>query len=326
MATLQQGQQQQGQDRLQRHGQSHGHGQSRDARAVAAACVATVLLGTLAQAAALVPPSVFADKANPLNVVFAKFAWGWTSALLVPFMLLSASTSTSTSATSSLSAATSSAGPRPSHHSPRSLAIAALPFARWAAATLYWLLLTQWAFGNPLLDRIFLSTGDCRLAASGSAVAARSIRDCKRQGGRLTGFDVSGHCFLLIHATLIIVEELRPFFASYAASLHSPSHPHHSHSPHQQSHLQPAPPGVKRTATLAILAALLSALALLWYTMLLATSLYFHSLPEKLSGTAIAIAYWAAVYVGLPVLLRLASSSSSASTASAPVSQSEKTK
>ncbi|KAJ1330404.1 hypothetical protein BSLG_009538 [Batrachochytrium salamandrivorans] len=237
---------------------------------------ATVATGSLLHAFGTLASSdsVFASKTNPLNTVFAKYAWGWTSLPLLLFMILHASSSLSSGSTSSNTITTNAI---------RNAA------ARWIGATLYWALLTQWALGNPLLDRVLLATGDCRIPSSSSSTIsanAFSIRQCKSMGGSLTGLDISGHCFLLVHAILLISEELRPYFSLHFDTSHSATTSIHSRTASHASRM-----------VMSILAVILVTLAVIWWMMLLATCIYFHSFAETFPGTLLGMLYWAVLYV-----------------------------
>ena len=92
---------------------------------------------------------------------------------------------------------------------------------------------------------------------------------------------------LLVHASLFIFEELRVISRKRSNS---------SRTAQNQA------PSEAYQVTEAVLSSLLVALLLLWWVMLTATSLYFHSWREKIVGTAVGMSYWAAVYVvGLPL-------------------------
>ena len=90
---------------------------------------------------------------------------------------------------------------------------------------------------------------------------------CYQAGHRWTGFDPSGHCFLLSWNCLVILEEL-PQIPDTRSLLSSTTR------------------------------ALLNLLILLWEGMMLATSLYFHTEPEKVCGVLCAIVPWLAIYRG----------------------------
>ena len=78
----------------------------------------TVLLGFLSNHP---PESYFSRKNNIINVLFLKYAWGWTS---IAFFIHVA-------------------------RIPQKVA----PLARYMIATVWWYLVTQWCFGPPIMDK-----------------------------------------------------------------------------------------------------------------------------------------------------------------------------
>ncbi|TQV94458.1 hypothetical protein V2A60_005500 [Cordyceps javanica] len=138
-------------------------------------------------------PNYFARKSNIFNVYFVKRGWGWTTAALLGFVLTHP-------------AAGGGGGP----------AARARAVARWAALTTWWVLVAQWCFGAPLIDRGFLWTGgQCALAergvAAGTADAAEALTAvaCKAVGGQWRGgHDISGHVFLLTLGSALLMHEV----------------------------------------------------------------------------------------------------------------------
>ncbi|KAI9503563.1 inositol phospholipid synthesis and fat-storage-inducing TM-domain-containing protein, partial [Coemansia spiralis] len=180
--------------------------------------------------------SIWASRRNPLNRYFAKLAWAWTTALFL----------------GAVAAA--------SRH--RSPAATLRHLTRYALATLYWVVMTQWFFGPPLFDRLFLHTGGvCMLPppphAQPPAVSTNSLKSCRSAGGSwVGGHDISGHCFLLLHSALFLVEEA-------AAAIHW------------------------------IVVAGTVGLICIWALMLYFTAKYFHGIEELVTGTLLGVGYWA---------------------------------
>nr|KAJ3418704.1 fat storage-inducing transmembrane protein 2 [Polyrhizophydium stewartii] len=242
-------------------------------QAAAPAVLLGIVLGGAAVAAVGIAPhlplAAFNDRRSFLNVYFVKAGWGWTSALLLPLAL-----------------ARFLAAPAPAAAAPR----LAAALARWAAATLYWAVLTQPLLATPLFDAVAAATGTCSAPSNpaAAAAAAASPTACRRIGGSHSGVDVSGHCFLLIHSSLVIFEELRAVLVAA-----SRSHPDRAPGPASP----PAPLAAAAQIALHALPAALALLLALWCFMLAITALYFHSLAEKLLGCAFGLAFWLAFYV-----------------------------
>ncbi|KAI5853473.1 inositol phospholipid synthesis and fat-storage-inducing TM-domain-containing protein [Tricharina praecox] len=217
--------------------------------------VALIYPATLALASAfyLLSPSpsanesYFSHKGNLINVVFVKFGWFWTTAV---FLL-------------HLSRLRSSSKPK--------------ALLRWVLATVWWISVTQWFFGPPLMDRTFLITGgacevlhkanadpnDNGMSKGGMLLTSAA---CKLQGGRWTGgHDLSGHVFLLTHASLFLWSEVLPVLSTDFWG------------------------GVESGAVWGLLG--------MWWWMLLMTGVYFHTWTEKITGLVVATFEWAALYM-----------------------------
>lgn len=135
----------------------------------------------------------------------------------------------------------------------RKQAVATKLGLRYLAASLWWVLYAQWFFGMPLMDRVFVLTGgECSGVELKTPVSSAA---CRSLGGKWTGgYDPSGHAFLLVHASLFLWLEI---FAVQREFKGKPT------------------PVVTKLATI---------LVVLWAWMLLMTSIYFHSLLEKIAG------------------------------------------
>ncbi|KAI5847805.1 inositol phospholipid synthesis and fat-storage-inducing TM-domain-containing protein [Morchella snyderi] len=154
---------------------------------------------------------------------------------------------------------------------------------RWALATLWWIAVTQWFFGAPIMDRTFTFTGGaCRAVMSsdpgagvaavqevlGERVIAATSAACKLAGGRWRGgHDLSGHTFLLTHASLFLVSEVMPVLRREGWW------------------------GWGRAT------ACVAGLLAVWWWMLLMTGVYFHTWREKLTGWIVSMVQWSIVYV-----------------------------
>ncbi|KAI8322556.1 hypothetical protein GQ54DRAFT_259702 [Martensiomyces pterosporus] len=214
------------------------------------------------------PLSVWASKRNPLNTYFAKQGWAWTTALYAIALAVRA------------------------WGQPLSSSVRCL--CHYAAATLYWLLMTQWFFGPSLFDRFFLHTGGaCMLppANEGSATAANgagatllpppnlaytSLQSCRSAGGTWHGgHDISGHCFLLLHSAVFLTEEVVvPLLAGSVVSSSRRA--------------------IANARRLVLSAAI--GLIAVWMLMLYFTAKYFHGPAELVSGTLLGLGYWMSLY------------------------------
>jgi hypothetical protein len=175
--------------------------------------------------------SYFSQKKNIFNILFVKYAWFWTTVAFLGHV-------------SRL------------RHS--SLSKAAL---RWGIATFWWIAVTQWFFGPPIMDRAFMwSGGACEtldrvnsqetdLGMGKGKLLLTSVA-CKMAGGKWSGgHDLSGHVFLLTHASLFLWSEVLPAL--------------------KVGRWQ----GKENGVVLAVVA--------IWWWMLLMTGIYFHTWKEK---------------------------------------------
>ncbi|KAJ6446772.1 FIT family protein scs3 [Purpureocillium lavendulum] len=142
-------------------------------------------------------PSYFARKSNIFNVVFVKRGWGWTTLAFVFFALTHPS-----------------GGPTPLELTARRLRAG----VRWVLVTGWWILITQWCFGAPIIDRGFRWTGGrCEVVMREAEAGEGGRRPgevitavaCKAAGGRWQGgHDISGHVFLLVLGTAFLMHEV----------------------------------------------------------------------------------------------------------------------
>ncbi|KAI1247641.1 hypothetical protein MGN70_011532 [Eutypa lata] len=155
-------------------------------------------------------PSYFARKDNLLNLLFVKRGWAWITVAFAAFVL-------SHPAFRSVPVGNSSGG-----SGGKTFRAA----ARWALVTTWWILVTQWCFGPPIIDRGFRFTGGrCEVAlaavssssssSSDSVSAGADTKDvftaaaCRAAGGRWSGgHDISGHVFLLVLGSFFLLQEI----------------------------------------------------------------------------------------------------------------------
>lgn len=233
------------------------------------------------------------DKRNFLNQVFVKKGWGWTTLVIMIFYSLlflhnqHIKVQTSQQKISTLKNA----------------------LIKYVLVTGWWILFTQWCFGLPIMDKIFVWTGgkctgiksdkyDYFLQNSGDVKSVfkaitNTINDnafyessditsytCKKlRGNWIGGHDPSGHVFLMIHSSLYLFLEVAPFWYSWTQLKHS---------------VQKLITGTKNNSSnilsnLKVFAfetphILVILLISMWWFMLLMTNMYFHSIAEKVVG------------------------------------------
>lgn len=217
------------------------------------------------------------DKGNIFNQLFVKKGWAWTTIAVVYFygnVLLR-------------------------QHVKNVQNTLLLAFVRYAAATFWWYLFTQWCFGLPIMDKLFVYTGGKCVATDGkhlshlfeeldglfhsnkiSSYACRKIK-----GSWEGGHDPLGHVFLMVHSSLYLFFEIMPYWRGWQ-QLKRDWHGLKS---------QTISGKVVQTfyTTPQVVVMLLMAL---WWFMLLMTNMYFHLIAEKLAGLWFGYIGIAAIY------------------------------
>jgi len=221
----------------------------------------------------ILPPidTYMSAKHNLLNVVFVKWGWLWTLITLVPFVILTSYTYTCGTFNLVLK------------HVMRILVV----------GTSVWFVCVR------LFVHIEHLTGECW-----GKTSYKDKVSCKKFGHSWLGFDISGHCFLLVYCNLLISEEIRTFknwenigemlsknFKEGSDNVFSPLR---KLSVNQIEALQSS--YEKQTPRIKVFLILLTLLSILWEVMLIFTCLFFHSLLQKILGTLIAILCWYATY------------------------------
>lgn len=244
-------------------------------------------------------PSYFAQKKNVFNIYFVKVGWFWTTLAFFTFLVFN-----------------SGLGPGLSKKRIR----AAL---RYTAVTAWWVVVTQWFFGPPLIDTLFRFTGgQCELLADeGKRAEMSDAREyftaaaCKSVGGKWKGgHDISGHVFLLIMGSALLWFETLPALtraeglrdgrrilladgkiASVAVEKDDEGGMGVGTKKAKDGEEEVMTGGTKFA---------LGVTALMWW-MLLMTAAYFHTWFEKFTGLLVAFAGLSAVYLvprGVPAL------------------------
>ena len=120
---------------------------------------------------------------------------------------------------------------------------------------------------NTLSWYLLLNIGSC------SNQLIYDIKQCKNANYLWSGFDISGHCFLLLHSSLLLLEEISPLLL--------------------QNHTAKSNRNFKRN--IVSFGGVL--LVFLWYVLLLSTCFYFHTILEIYAGSVLGFGYWGLMYV-----------------------------
>lgn len=220
------------------------------------------------------PKSYFSRTDNIFNQYFVKIGWFWTLFLTVPYVLLTSFTTC--------------CGKR------RTITTAHL--SRLLIATFFWYTWTN------LFNYVETQYGRCNLKGFSDKIT------CLKNGHFWNGFDISGHCFILIYSSLVMIEEARAINGwerikdfirdeKYARSMDDKSasvNPLKNISTDELDVLKVSYENY--TPYVRALLILIALLQLLWDVMLVSTIIYYHIMVEKFISGVIAIFTWFVTY------------------------------
>lgn len=225
-----------------------------------------------------VPKSYFSRSDNFLNQCFVKFGWGWTLSVTIPFLLLTSYTTCC---------------------GKRDRVLKHL--VRLGVAT------ASWFFWTKLFEYIENNYGKC------SVKGDYSKKECLALGQYWYSFHISGHAFILVYSSLILIEEARAIVGwERIRDLIREEYFARSNSEDSRSVSVSSPLGgltetefiilkscyERFTPLVRTLFILMTFFSMLWDFMLIFTMLYFHSMVEKLLAGVIAIFIWFVTYRG----------------------------
>lgn len=130
---------------------------------------------------------------------------------------------------------------------------------------------------------------------------------CLKAGHFWSGFDISGHSFILIYSSLIMIEEARPIvnWEAIREYLRNEEHNRNTNSESNRTPLRNLNEEEfttlktlyeRYTPIVRLLFVGMTALQLLWDIMLVGTMLYYHRMIEKVVSGVIAILMWFFTY------------------------------
>ena len=220
------------------------------------------------------PKSYFARSDNLFNLYFVKFGWFWTLLVSSPFLYFTNFTLCCGDMQKLLK-----------HHVPR-----------LAIATVFWY---SWTSIFNVIENAY---GHCNMKAY------ETKRGCLKAGHFWSGFDISGHVFILIYSSLVLIEEARPIVGWDNIKEHLRLEDHNRKSQEPTPSINPLRnlnPGEistltylyqKYTPIIKLLFVAITVLQILWDIMLVCTMLYYHRMVEKVAGGIIAVVTWYFTY------------------------------
>uniref|UniRef100_A0A6V7HM69 FIT family protein n=1 Tax=Bracon brevicornis TaxID=1563983 RepID=A0A6V7HM69_9HYME len=220
------------------------------------------------------PKTYFARSDNVFNRFFVKWSWAWLLSVIVPWLLLTSQTI--------------GCGRR---------SVTIKHVLRIMIATFMWLVCTKWFTYIENTYGRCMNTKDLTLQTKSS---------CLKAGKFWRGFDISGHSFILIYASLILAEEgaalvgwegindimvkeeySRNMAEKCSGALSKLTDTELSILKKNYRLFSPYIRGLFVGMTLQ---------QILWDVMLVSTMLYYHSMAEKFIGGAFAVLVWFFTY------------------------------
>jgi len=209
------------------------------------------VLGSFSHDYAPLPQCYFSKPKNVFNVFFVKVGWGWTFLLVGGYIIALLI-----------------------KHRIDSMAIYAKHLGRLMVETVFWFCCTS------LFEIVEGYTGYCIEKSN-----LLTKIECRKSGFLWSGFDISGHSFLLVFCILIINEELnraKNFLtrSNTQAAMNNSNHV-------ETEIINVFGLGIKEKVldgVLEMFSIALMLLMLLWELMLFFTCAYFHTLIQKLFG------------------------------------------
>lgn len=219
------------------------------------------------------PKTYFSRSDNAFNLYFVKWGWAWTLILSVPYIVLT-----------SFILCCGDRGKVIKEHIPRI-----------AIATAFWLIWTKtFNFIETFYGRCNAKNFDTKIS-------------CLKHGHFWNGFDISGHAFILMYSSLVLIEEARSIIGWENIKEHLRNE-EHNRATREDSSSNPLRNlndnelkevrilYDKYTPYIRALFIAMVALQLLWDVMLVCTMLYYHKMIEKVLSGIFAILTWFFTY------------------------------
>lgn len=238
--------------------------------------IGTLILSVLGDFSSHSSRNYFAQQDNFFNIYFVKCGWGWT--ILVTGLFVVATSFT---------------------YSCGNVNVIKNQMIRLVIATAVWYGLTGLFF---IIEE---NSGICNVTKF------LNKEECLSGGYRWKGFDISGHCFLLVWNNLFIIEEAKAYLGWEKIKDMIRTEEHRRLSTdisameqevnvlsklRLEEFLHLRKNYINYTPHVRFLFCLLSALCLLWDVMLICTALYFHIMIEKVVASCAAVLIWFVLY------------------------------
>lgn len=222
----------------------------------------TLIICSLIKDFKLIPSTYYlAYKQNIFNKYFVKLGWGWTLAVLTPFVLMTSCV-----------------------YNCFNLISMKNHLIRIFMATVFWFTFTS------IFEYIDNQTGNC----SNKEFKSKLLCKTNKQEW-VNGFDISGHTFLLMHSLFLMNEETAVFF-SWTKFYENLEKRENLESSNEMFYRKVKNLYKKVSPFVKLNFILIGLLSILWEVMLLSTYLFFHSMLHKLLAAFCAIGVWFFTY------------------------------
>ncbi|RWS27085.1 FIT family protein-like protein [Leptotrombidium deliense] len=233
-------------------------------------------------------------KGNILNQWFVKIGWFWTLVLVTPFVAMTSEilrlnvptneneTKNNTSIKSN-NTTTSEVKSRKDYILQLAREKLKKDLIRVVVATVMW-----WSF-TTFFEWFDNYTASCSISSHKTRVA------CLNVGARWTGFDISGHTFILLFSNLIILEECAAMIGWEPFGNQLNAMQQHYQKVYGQDYEQHVIYS-RYIVPIRIFFLTLTVLTLLWDFMLIQTALFYHTMIQKFVAFVIAASLWYLLY------------------------------
>lgn len=224
----------------------------------------------------IIPKSYLSRSDNIFNSYLVKFAWGWNLLLLIPYVILT-----------TYIYCCGQIGRIIKHH-----------VLRLFVGTFFW-----W-FWTSFFNYVEASYGKCNLKSDGF----HTKQGCLKAGNIWNGFDISGHSFILIYGSLMMMEETKSMMNWDAIKEHIRLEEHYRLIKDTAQNNNPLKSLTdvqfrnlklmydKYTPYIRGFFIAITFFQILWDIMLICTMLYYHIMIEKFLGGCTAIVTWFFTY------------------------------
>lgn len=242
------------------------------------------------------------SKGNILNVYFVKIGWGWTLLLLSPFIVMTSSILNIDSKSGNTCNSSEGRNTNKQDKLGQVISILKLILRKVLTKDLTRIVVCTlvWYFSVNLFVSIESVYGSCSISSNATALQPVTSKFpsknlCSKQGYIWSGFDISGHTFLLMFSILTIIEEagIMSGWEPFGTSLKGLQQ--HEQKTKKTDHQQFVV-FERYSIFIRLLFVLLTILVLIWDFMLIQTVLFYHTMIQKAIAGIWSVSIWFVCY------------------------------